>query len=266
MLAGDRTVRTLFQGTLGAAYLYLQPPSVDDLVLIIDHGERFWRIREANTFKSRRILDTVSAVVHCAANNHNPWLQGDGARIPASIPDRCLKELNLPMPAVSLLRSQSFGPTYEMRTYDSREAALEALQLINGMRLSTSEIDSYLPCADLCSHFLLWMAYALYVSICNGQSSAFNFGAVIGMHPADFMPRVQYHGAPGVFLPLVEYMADEQHNHKMDFGMLSESVFHQNSDAAISSCSTSSIRCRIPRHCEERGRHDLHPLLASSRR
>ncbi|KAJ7652815.1 hypothetical protein DFH06DRAFT_1418476 [Mycena polygramma] len=204
LLGGNCTVRTLYQGTLGAAAIQPPPPSVDDLVPVLDYGQERFRIREAHTFKSRRILDTVSAVIHCAANDHNPWLQGSGAHIPSCIPDRCLEELSLPMPAISLLRNERMGVTFEMRMYDSVEEALAALQLVY----------------DICHHFILWMAYAMLVSFENGSNSAFNFGAVIGMTPQDFLPRVRTHFPYGGFAPLAAYMADKQRVHDMDFALV----------------------------------------------
>ncbi|KAJ7937755.1 hypothetical protein B0H13DRAFT_1852391 [Mycena leptocephala] len=204
MRRGNRTVRALYQGTLGAASFQPPPPSYDDLVDTVEYGERRVRIREAITFRTRRVLDTLSAVIHCAANDHNPWLQGSGAHIPSSIPDAALEELGLPMPSLSLLRSEHIGITYEMRSYASRDEALANLQLIY----------------DICRHYTLWMAFAMLMSIQNGPGSTLNFGAPIGMHTIDFMPRVRTCFPMGGFAPLAAYMADKQHANKMEFTLV----------------------------------------------
>ncbi|KAJ7843720.1 hypothetical protein B0H13DRAFT_2676343 [Mycena leptocephala] len=190
LLGGNRTVRALYQGTLGAASFQPPPPSYDDLVDTVEYGERRVRIREAITFRTCRVLDTVSA--------------GGGAHIPSSIPDAALEELGLPMPTLSLLRSEHIGITYEMRSYASRDEALANLQLIY----------------DICQHFTLWMAFAMLVSIQNGPDSTLNFGASIGMHTIDFMPRVRTCFPMGRFAPLAAYMADKQHANKMDFALV----------------------------------------------
>ncbi|KAJ7132664.1 hypothetical protein C8R46DRAFT_1326772 [Mycena filopes] len=204
LLGGNRVARSLFQGMMGAAAFEPHPPCPDDLIDVLEYGQHRVRIREAITFTTRRCLDTTSALLHCAAHNHNPMLQGGGAHIPGSIPDEALDELNIPMPALSLLRSEKFGITYELRTYESAEEALAALQLIY----------------DICRHYILVMAYAMLVSFQTGVESKFNFGAVIGMHALDFMPRVRTCFPMGGFAPLVAYMADKQYANKMDFALV----------------------------------------------
>lgn len=108
------------------------PPSADDLVPVVDHGEHRVRIREAITVQTRNVLDTFSVVLHCAANNHNPLLPGARERIPSSLPDAVLTELGIPMPAISLLRDERMGITYEFREYGSTSEALATLQVIYG--------------------------------------------------------------------------------------------------------------------------------------
>ncbi|KAJ7728794.1 hypothetical protein B0H14DRAFT_2640592 [Mycena olivaceomarginata] len=72
-------------------------------------------------------LVTDSGVPYPPSNTSSAL--GGGPYIPSSIPDVCLAELGLSMPAISLLRNDRLGITYEMRTYNSREA-LAVLQLI----------------------------------------------------------------------------------------------------------------------------------------
>lgn len=52
---GNCTVRTPYQGTLGAAAFQPPPPSYDDLVPILDCGEERVRIREARPIHSRHV-------------------------------------------------------------------------------------------------------------------------------------------------------------------------------------------------------------------
>ncbi|KAF7371490.1 hypothetical protein MVEN_00003600 [Mycena venus] len=73
---------------------------------------------------------------------------------------------------------------------------------------------------DICRHYILRMAYAMFISFQNGPSSKLNFGAAIGMHALDFMPRVRSHFPYGGFAPLTAYMADKQHANTMDFALV----------------------------------------------
>lgn len=127
------------------------------------------------------------------------------------------------MPAISLLRNERIGLTYEMRTYGSADEALASLQLVYGACAVLTSTGLHLP-ADICQHFILWMAYAMLISFENGANSTFNFGAVIGMSPQDFLPRVRTHFPYGGFAPLAAYMEDKQRLHDMDFGMLLDNV------------------------------------------
>lgn len=125
------------------------------------------------------------------------------------------------MPAISLLRSEHIGITYEMRTYRSRDEALATLELIYGMSSAHGPTRIHLF-VDICRHYILWMAYAMLVSFQNGSTSTFNFGAAIGMHAAEFMPRVRTCFPMGGFAPLAAYMVDKEHVNKMDFGALAK--------------------------------------------
>lgn len=76
------------------------------------------------------------------------------------------------MPAISLLRSEHIGITYEMRTYRSRDEALATLELIYGMSSAHGPTRIHLF-VDICRHYILWMAYAMLVSFQNGSTSTF---------------------------------------------------------------------------------------------
>jgi hypothetical protein len=79
------------------------------------------------------------------------------------------------------------------------------------------------------------MAFAMLVSIQNGPDSTLNFGASIGMHTIDFMPRVRTCFPMGGFAPLAAYMADKQHANKMDFGTSAKHAVFPNSRHQLSS-------------------------------
>ncbi|KAJ7864102.1 hypothetical protein B0H14DRAFT_3443688 [Mycena olivaceomarginata] len=200
----NHTVSALFNGTIGAAVFQPPPPSADDLVPVVDHGEHRVRIREAITVQTRNVLDTFSVVLHCAANNHNPLLPGARERIPSSLPDAVLTELGIPMPAISLLRDERMGISYEFREYGSTSEALATLQVIY----------------DVIDHYWLLVCYALFTSILHGFNSTLNFGALIGMSVHDFMPRVRAHFQFDGFAPLTEYMADKQRANMIEFALV----------------------------------------------
>jgi hypothetical protein len=76
--SGNPVARTLMRLILGPAAQQLPEPSANDLVPIVDYGVHRYRIQPVLAYRYRLIFDTLAAIVLCAANDHNPYVNDAG--------------------------------------------------------------------------------------------------------------------------------------------------------------------------------------------
>ncbi|KAJ7752541.1 hypothetical protein B0H14DRAFT_3166648 [Mycena olivaceomarginata] len=199
LIGTNHTVSALFNGTIGAAVFQPPPPSADDLALWSTTGSIACASAKPSPFKPGTFL-TRSLSSFTALRTIIIHFSGARSVIPSSLPDAVLTELGIPMPAISLLRDERMGISYEFREYGSTSEALATLQVIY----------------DVIDHYWLLVCYALFTSILHGFNSTLNFGALIGMSVHDFIPGPRSLPVRR-FAPLTEYMADKQRANMIEF-------------------------------------------------
>ncbi|KAJ7891588.1 hypothetical protein B0H14DRAFT_2687753 [Mycena olivaceomarginata] len=197
---GDPVARTLMRLILGPAAQQLPEPSANDLVPIVDYGVHRYRIQPVLAYQYRLIFDTLAAIILCAANDHNPYVNGAGPRIPMAIPLRALIEVDNRVPAVCLFRSYPHI-TFENREYDSITEGVDVLITLQKVR----------------NYFLSQLADFVRRSIESGYFSAWNFGAPLGMSRVEFVRRVTSTFTYGGYSELAVYMRDKAEQSEIDF-------------------------------------------------
>ncbi|KAJ7797056.1 hypothetical protein B0H14DRAFT_2619353 [Mycena olivaceomarginata] len=75
---------------LGPAAQHLPEPSANDLVPVVEYGVHRYRIQPVLAHRYRLIFDTLAAIILCAANDHNPYVNGAGAPNSDGHPTSCL--------------------------------------------------------------------------------------------------------------------------------------------------------------------------------
>ncbi|KAF7333102.1 hypothetical protein MVEN_02375500 [Mycena venus] len=198
---GDATIRSLILIVIGTgSQLTFQPPTVEDVLPIIDSGLHKFRVRPVLDYQYRQLLDRVCAMIHCAANDHNPWVQGWGRRIPAFLTAAALDEYELSMPAISLFRGYTHR-TFESRVFDTIDAALTHLSVLQAV----------------CRYYVLWVANAIRMSTELGFRSQWNWGAPLGMSHTEFLHRVSRNFRYGGYGTLAKYMNHQLLRNHIEF-------------------------------------------------
>ncbi|KAJ7346359.1 hypothetical protein DFH08DRAFT_961794 [Mycena albidolilacea] len=199
LLLGDPIVRSLFNAIL-AGVRALPTITEDDIIPHIDHGVHLYYLRPVIAAQYRTALETLVSIIHCAANDVNPWLLRLAQNIPTYINEANLCEFGLHTgPGLSLFRGY-LGVTFEA-LYHSREEVWEIVELLG----------------KVIPYFVFWIANGVRISIEHGYSSCWNFGAPIGMSRTEFLHRVSRNFFYGGYSSLAVKMRDEADRNEMDF-------------------------------------------------
>ncbi|KAJ7844805.1 hypothetical protein B0H13DRAFT_1908708 [Mycena leptocephala] len=189
-------VNTLFRVMLGTG-LIIREPTDDEITCDVVFGTTSYHIREPLLCHIYNSFDRLAAAIHCAANDHNPYLD---SALPRSIPKHALDELEASMPGISLFAGYIFHDPDEL-AFTSQEAAKQFIR-------DAQEVYVY---------FVHWMANCIRNSLEHGYRSAWNWGAVIGMSRTEFIHRCNLHRTYGGYFSLRHTMAHAVRGNEMDF-------------------------------------------------
>ncbi|KAJ7711826.1 hypothetical protein B0H16DRAFT_1815743 [Mycena metata] len=200
---GDSVLQVLFRILLGPA-AHLSPITSDDVIKILDHGETWYRLRPILSHQYRRFFDSLAAIILCAGNDHNPWVNGTGRDIPAGLPHEALIDAHDRIPGVLLFR------LYLHLTFEELRFRSEAEALAHGTTLQ-----------KVCRHTIFWIANAIRLSVEAGWYTRWNWGAPIGMSRIEFIHRVSRHFSYNGYSDLAMHVANRAERSEVDFGATS---------------------------------------------
>ncbi|KAJ7822096.1 hypothetical protein B0H14DRAFT_2598767 [Mycena olivaceomarginata] len=155
----------------------------------IDHGVHLYYLRPVIAAQYRTALETLVSIIHCAANDINPWLLRLAQNIPTYINKAKLCEFGLHTgPGLSLFCGY-LGVMFEA-LYHSCEEVWEVVELLG----------------KVIPYFVFWIA-----TVSGSPSSMDIRAAGISVHPSECP-------APSFYT-----MRDEADRNEMDFGGVSSS-------------------------------------------
>ncbi|KAJ6516645.1 hypothetical protein C8R47DRAFT_1313054 [Mycena vitilis] len=170
-VVGDATTRSLMRMQIASQIIYHVPSAVDVLP-ILHLGKTSYRIRPGFMYQIATALARLAEFIHCASNDHNPWISGGPPDLPLSMDQSGLEESALPIPGVSLFRGYSIQ-SLEQRRFSSVEEAL------NFIRMAIA----------LYNYYLLWIANQIRHFLRFGYDSKWNWGAPLSMAKTEFLRR-----------------------------------------------------------------------------
>ncbi|KAJ7912054.1 hypothetical protein B0H13DRAFT_1875279 [Mycena leptocephala] len=179
----DPFIQIFFRIQLGSGVTSQMPPAN-----LIVAEELYGRpVHRVHTGYHKHLMETITAesrFIHCAANDHNPHIEGTPP--PLSIPIEALWEINTPMPGISLACSYPLPTTedeLDSRVFTSPDAAAQYV-------VDLQKVAVYFL------HFILDTAQE---SLTNGINSEWNFAAPINLSKTEYHRRL----APGEVANLI---------------------------------------------------------------
>lgn len=166
------------------------------------------------------MLDTLAAIILCAAHDHNPWVNGFGTSVPNGIPLRNLIENNDSIPSICVFR-QHTHLTFEAREFNTVDEVVKHATTIRKVRYYFSR--AFEVCShyfEICAYYVLWIANAIRKSVESGFHSSWNWGAPLGMVKTEFIHRITPTFNYGGYSDLAIHMHNRAEESTMDFGML----------------------------------------------
>lgn len=166
----DPLLKALFRGALSGSIVHYRP-TYTDAHPEFKYGQFGYRLNETIADGIWTDLQRIAQIVHCAANDYNPFTAV--APLPIDISYDALNEINLSIPAVSLTLVYDVNPLLAL--VESRDKVIERVQILKTIGF----------------YFINWMAEAVRRSVQQGRSSAWNFGAYWGMSKEEFVYRAR---------------------------------------------------------------------------
>lgn len=166
----DPLLKSLFCASISGPLVSYRP-QYSDAIPEFHHGRFGYRLHEHIANDVWTDLQRLAYIIHCAANNYNPF----ASQLPVSIdiPYAALDEISLEIPAVSLSLVYQNNPLSEL--LESRDRVVERAQAIKAIGF----------------YFINWIAEAVRRSIKRGESTNWNFGAFWGMTKGEFIERAR---------------------------------------------------------------------------
>jgi hypothetical protein len=166
----DPLLKALFRGALAGSVVHYRPTHTD-VHPEFKYGQFGYRLNETIADGIWTDLQRIAQIVHCAANDYNPFTAS--APLSIDLPYDALNEINLSIPAVSLTLVYDVNPL--LAIVESRDKVIERVQILKTIGF----------------YFINWMAEAVRRSVQKGRDSAWNFGAYWGMSKEEFVYRAR---------------------------------------------------------------------------
>jgi len=208
-VVADPLIKSLIHATMMGPIFWYRPKHTD-IVPDFRLGQFGYRLHDHIANDIWVDLQRLAFIIHCAANDHNPFINRSPVSI--DIPYAALDEISLEMPAISLCLVYQGNPLHDLM--ESGERVIERAQVLKTIGF----------------YFMNWMAEAIRRSIKKGTSSYWNFGAFWGMSKAEFMERARkgYNGGGGF-----DNLRDEVQNNQDRYDDTIAQLVKRDSDAAV---------------------------------